>query len=343
MSIRLRRRKIAMRDEITSTTSKQLEVLPEDLDMDLPLAFTSGSEPIADLKVKLGIQRFPDGKEVRFEAFLNDSILHVFNLGAEALATPLLPPNSSTPLDRLRVKDRQSWTEPIQDLERPLRLLLQNGSSRHLSIEYVLAIKINTKWGIAPSLGATPRQLLESFGFSPAEFSLYRVNSADTLPPDTPLTLARGEMFEAQKDGRYGSINQISPSRGSQTIQQDVKLMSEAGVDTRLFTQGGQTYVEVCSLGIPNPPWSQQTTNIVIAIPSTYPAGGLYAFYMQQELRHVSGSIPGQQSSVIIDGRTWTLISWHYAPDRQWNPINDDLASHVAHCRGYFLQRGISR
>jgi hypothetical protein len=325
----MQKEQIQMKDEITMT-----QALPSE-----------GSEqneekPVKDRKVQLGISRFPDSREVKFDASLNDSILQVFNLGSEALATPLLPPNSSTPLDLLRSKEGKGWSDPIQDLGRPLWLLLESGASKHFSIEYVLAIKINTKWGVAPSPNATPRQLLEGFGFNPAEFSLYRVNSADLLPSDAPLLLARGDVFEAQKDGRYGST--MNPGRCSQTIEDDVEATSEAGLDARLLIQSGQKYVEV-RLDLQTPPWSRNMTRILIAVPSNYPAGGLDAFYLEQGLTHVSGSIPGQQSTVIIDGRTWVQISWHYTPNRQWNPLHDDLASHVVHCRGYFLNRGVSQ
>jgi hypothetical protein len=78
----------------------------------------------------------------------------------------------------------------------------------------------------------------------------------------------------------------------------------------------------------------------LIAVPGTYPAGGLDAFYLEQGVSQ-GGTVPNQQAAVRIGGRTWGLISWHYAQDRPWNPSRDDLASHIAHCRGFFLKRGV--
>ena len=91
------------------------------------------------------------------------------------------------------------------DLEKPLWIAIVDGCSRHFAIEYRLIVQINTRWGVAPSDHATPRELLMSFGLNPAEYSLYAIDGKDPLPPDTPLNLRRGERFEAQKDGRYGA------------------------------------------------------------------------------------------------------------------------------------------
>ena len=97
------------------------------------------------------------------------------------------------------------WSDPIGDLEKPLWIAIVDGCSRHFAIEYRLIVQINTRWGVAPSDHATPRELLMSFGLNPAEYSLYGIDGKDPLPPDTPLNLRRGERFEAQKDGRYGA------------------------------------------------------------------------------------------------------------------------------------------
>jgi len=293
------------------------------------------------LKVHLGIRELPDGEEIKFVAGLSDTLRQVFEWGADNLGKPLLPPGGAPPLDILRCRERNGhrWSDPLTNLEQPLWLALAHGCTRHFGIEYVLAVKINTRWGIAPSANATPRELLTSFGFDPAEFSLYRADGADLLPPDTPLSIKRGDMFEAQKDGRYGG----GPVRGSQTIEDDLKAAQEAGIHARLFIEGGQKYIEARDLAVPSPPWSLDRVSIVISVPATYPTGGLDAFYVEQTVAHAYGSIPYQQGTATIDGRPWALISWHYATNRPWNPRQDNLASHIEHCRGYFLKRGVSQ
>ena len=131
-----------------------------------------------------------------------------------------------------------------------------------------------------------------------------------------------------------------TPPRGLQTIEDDVVTVAAAGFQTRIVTGEGQRYVEVRGLLIPSPPWSKDEATVLIAIPETYPRGGLDAFYLEQSVTQ-GGNVPYQQSATTIDGRSWGLISWHYANGKTWNSNHDDLASHIAHCRGFFLSRGV--
>ena len=131
-----------------------------------------------------------------------------------------------------------------------------------------------------------------------------------------------------------------TPPRGLQTIEDDVVTVAAAGFQTRIVTGEGQRYVEVRGLLIPSPPWSKDEATVLIAIPETYPRGGLDAFYLEQSVTQ-GGNVPYQQSATTIAGRSWGLISWHYANGKTWNPNHDDLASHIAHCRGFFLSRGV--
>jgi len=294
-------------------------------------------------QIKLGVREWPDAREIHFKASLTDSIAEVFAKGANALGEPLLPLAPQAPLDALRYrKKRAQWSDPITNLDQPLWLALVHGVTRHLGIEYKLIVKINTRWGVAPSPTATPRELLTSFGMNPQEFSLYTQDGVEPLLPDTPLSLQRGDCFEAQQDGKYGSTVTASRARrGSQTIEDDVEATTEAGETARLITVGSQKYVEVRDINVPSPPWGKERASILIAVPATYPSGGLDAFYLGLPFTHSSGSIPNGQWTVIIDGRSWVLISWHYHDSRPWNPLQDHLTTHIRHCRGFFLKRGV--
>ncbi|HZS04818.1 MAG TPA: E2/UBC family protein [Blastocatellia bacterium] len=322
------------------------EINDDELQKILSEAKDHGKPPasFSHRKVRLGIRELPGGDEKHFRAALTDTLLEVFEQGAQVLGKPLLPPAPAEPKDYLRCRERHGhdWSEPLTELSQPLWLALAHGCSRHFGIEYRLLIKINVKWDVAPSPNATPRQLLTSFGFDPAQFSLYRADSAAFLPPDTPLQIRRGDLFEAQADGKYGDTGKRPrPSRGSQTIEDDVEELKEAGVDARLLVIGGQKYVEVQGLLVPSPPWTPCEVSILIAVPATYPTGFLDAFYIEATARHQSGTIPREQSRHNFDGRWWILVSWHYADHRPWNPRQDDLSTHVEHCRGFFLQRGV--
>jgi hypothetical protein len=331
---------VELGNEVTQVRHEWAEVLDHPLPPEIE-GCKAGGVPgaLAGLRVRLGVQRWRDGAEAYIHAKLSDTLREIMGHGAKALGEELLPPDAPVPLDFLRNRRGSEWSEPIPDLKTPLWVALAQGDSRHFGIEYRLAVRINARWGVAPHDPITPRQLLQAFEFNPAEYSLYHTHSADPLPADTPIKVHRGECFEAQKDGRYGS-NTVASPRGLQTIEEDVEAVQAAGVVARFFTEGGQRYVEVGNLEIPSPPWSGGVCSILIAVPGTYPAGGLDAFYLGQGVSQ-GGAVPNQQAAVAIGGRTWGLISWHYAQDRPWNPSRDDLASHIAHCRGFFLKRGV--
>lgn len=342
-----------MNNVILSEASVGTQGWLEDLDFEVPglneNQEAGQSSERLHISIALGVRKYPQGNEVRFRALLSASLLQVMERGAEALGEPLLPPDASQegyPLDELRCRERcgHEWSEPISDLHQPLWKALVEGRSRRFGIEYVLAVKINTRWGVAPSSNATPRQLLTAFGFDPAQYTLYDLDSTIPLPPDTPLSITRGREFEAQKDGRYGDNSRLRfPVRGAQTLEQDIEMLNRAELNARLLTHGVQRYVEISGIKAPSPPWSKTEIAILIAVPANYPLGGLDAFHVEAELRHSSGSIPRQQQCAEICGRNWSLISWHYASNRTWNPLHDDLGSHVVHCRGFFMTRGVSQ
>ncbi len=328
--------------ETTVNNARNLAWL-DDLESLLPDTITESKrngklpDELTQAAVSLGIREWPNGKEYHFKARLSDLLLDVLIDGADTIGKPVLPPSPAKPFDALRNQHGHNWSDPL-DLNMPLWLALATGSTRHFGIEYKLTVQINAKWGVAEKPSMTSRDLLTLFGFDPAEFSLYRVNSADVLPPDQPLDLKRGDRFEAQKDGKYGFVPRVPP--GLQTFEQDFAAIQQDGVDIRKFSHAGQTYVEVCELDVPSPPWSSTRANILIAIPATYPSGGLDAFYLELTINQY-GTVPYKQADLTIDGRNWGLISWHYADGHHWNPTRDDLASHIAHCHGFFLKRGI--
>lgn len=300
------------------------------------------SDELTGLSVRMSARVYPDGPEAHFHVRLGESLRDVFEGAAHALQKPLLPPAPATPLDYLHLRRHNgSWGPPVEDFSVPLWKVLAEGFSRHVGVEYRLVVRINTKWGVALAPQITPRSLLTEFGFDPSQFSLYKPHSNVPLPPDTPMTLERGEHFEAQKDGRYGGVISSVPARGFQSLEDDVaRLRAESG-DVILHRIGTQRYVECC-IRIPSPLWSATRAKILIAVPDNYPQGGLDAFYLESGITQ-GGTVPRQQSTVSFLSRNWSLISWHYATSKPWDPRYDDLGSHVEHCRGFFQARGVTQ
>ena len=158
------------------------------------------------IQVRISVLQWPHGKEYLLRVRLEDTLLDIMQAGAKSVGLPLLPPPPHEPLDFLRSQKRHGggWSQPLTELKTPLWLVLVKEYSRSFAIEFRRAVKINAQWGIAPTPEITPRDLETLFGFDPEQFSLYRANSNDFLPPDTPLSLKRSDCFEAQKDGKYG-------------------------------------------------------------------------------------------------------------------------------------------
>ena len=337
-------------EELKESVPQNLhEQWSEDINMCVPEELAAARphgrlpRPLLELKVRVGVRQWPNGQQHHERIELGQTLHELMRLGAEKIGIPLLP-TAAHPLDYLRchlVGHPEEWSEPIPDLQKALWMAIVDGSSRHFAIEYRLLVQINARWGVAPKADATPRELLASFGLNPAEYSLYLIDSKDPRPPDTPLKIHRGERFEAQKDGRYGAPSAAAEKRS--TIEEQVVALGLGGFNARLVSDGGQTYAQISNLGVPSPPWSRSTAAIMIAVPATYPVSGLDAFYLEDALSHSSGAVPYQQNTVQIAGRAWRLISWHYTLSRPWNPSTDDLATHLSHCRGFFLTRGISQ
>lgn len=341
---------ISNKDENIAVGHRSDEGWLEGVDSELPVEFTescrSGKLPpgLTKRKVMLTVRAWPNGNDLKIKAKLTDTLGQVFSEAAGALREPLLPPTPDTPFDVLRARlQRGGWSKPVMNLEEPLWVALGRGFTRHFAIEYKLIVKINSRWGIAPAENATPRQLLAAFDMDASEFTLYPVDGNVEFPVDVPLSIKRGDRFEAQKDGKYGSGGSASAigGRGSQTITDDVQAAKETGLSARLLEVGEQKYVEVQHVDIPSPPWGAKRVTILIAIPHTYPSGGLDAFYLQLPLTHTGGDIPYKQNVAQINGSSWALISWHYHESRPWNPLQDNLSTHIQHCRGFFLTRGV--
>ncbi len=158
-------------------------------------------------EVEISVEKFraPDHERRHFRMPREATLLEVLDKGARELGEHLLP-NPEEPLDRLRgiYKDHQA-REPL-NLELTLGEFLQEEPrTHHFAVELVLAIQLNTRWRIAPEKEMTPKQILALADLPWQEYSLYHpCDSADPLPPDTPVKLHRGERFEAQRDGKYG-------------------------------------------------------------------------------------------------------------------------------------------
>lgn len=124
-------------------------------------------------------------------------------------------------------------------------------------------------------------------------------------------------------------------------IEEQVAALVRRGVPARLLTGAGQEYVHTSICEIPVPPWGTPKHEVLVAIPTTYDTAPLDGFYLA--LPHIfnGGLHPRVNGQVVeLEERKWQLVSWHYTEERPWRRGQDDLDSHIGHCRGFFLHRG---
>jgi hypothetical protein len=124
-------------------------------------------------------------------------------------------------------------------------------------------------------------------------------------------------------------------------IKTEVKILVTKGLDLHLFENSGQCYIRVGNLEAPSPPWNEKNYDILIAIPAAYSDAALDAFYLSLPYFFNGGAHPRVNGGILdIEGNRWQLTSWHYPGGKPWRRGQDDLDSHIAHCRGFFFHRG---
>ena len=193
-------------------TNRLLEALHvADVADDLPPeVFDLPDGEVMTASVPVDIRLLPDGAVARIRVHLADSLLSVMRQGAAELRLALLPPGTDVhPLDLLRWRQPDgSYSAPIEDLDQAVWTFLQkHRGPRRFGIELVRAFSVNTKWAMAPTPTMSPREILAlpQINLPSQDYSLYRPGSARELPLDERIPIARGDHFEAVRDGKYGS------------------------------------------------------------------------------------------------------------------------------------------
>ena len=126
-------------------------------------------------EVEISVEKFHDPTHERhhFRMPRGATLLEVLDKGARELDEHLLP-SPEEPLDKLRgvYQDHQAG-EPL-NLELTLgEFLREEPRTHHFAVELVLAIRINTRWRIAPENEMTPKEILALADLSWEEYSLY--------------------------------------------------------------------------------------------------------------------------------------------------------------------------
>ena len=122
----------------------------------------------------------------------------------------------------------------------------------------------------------------------------------------------------------------------------EIARLAAAGVGIALVRIGEQPYALVRDLASPVPPWGSATHDILIIIPNAFDFGTpLDGFYLGLPYSFEGGLHNRVNGPTIdVESRKWQLVSWHYADGKPFRLGIDNIESHIAHCRGFFLQRG---
>jgi len=163
--------------------------------------------PTSDPEVKLTSRILPDGDRLHLVVAREDALEQIVTETLERSGKDLPAPGPEHPLDRLHdLGPHDEVGQAIEDLAQPVwEYLRQPHTTHNFGVELVLAIRVNKRWKVATQQTMTPLEILALFQLDSSEFSLYLPNQTVPLPPGTGIALTRGEVFEAQKDGKYGA------------------------------------------------------------------------------------------------------------------------------------------
>jgi hypothetical protein len=133
----------------------------------------------------------------------------------------------------------------------------------------------------------------------------------------------------------------MAPSNCSDAANTQVATLRSRGLDVELIDINGQCYVLAHGIEAPSPPWDKGKFEILVAVPLLFDEAALDGFYLGLPYKFNNGQHPRANGQVIQWGeRSWQLVSWHYPDAKPWRSGIDSLESHLAHCRGFFLNRG---
>ncbi|HEV3436556.1 MAG TPA: E2/UBC family protein [Gemmata sp.] len=126
-----------------------------------------------------------------------------------------------------------------------------------------------------------------------------------------------------------------------QAAKDEVAAMIRRGEAVELVDVDKQCYLLARGLEVTAASWDRTRFDILVAIPAAYDACSLDGFYLSLPYKFKGGGHPRVSGAIIsFDGRQWQLVSWHYPDGKPWTRGQDDLASHLMHCKGFFLHRG---
>ena len=206
-------------------------------------------------------------------------------------------------------------------------------------------IQIDKDYFKAPAPLMTGRELLELAGKKPAEnFAIYRKIKGSQperigLDEKIDLSLPGVERFLTlpldQTEG-FGARRDFS------LPEDDLCWLANATHDFELVAEAG--VLRVVLYGFPVPPgYNHRAVDVNVRIESGYPDTQIDMVYVHPELHRLDGVSIIATCPDTFDGKLWQRWSRHRTPANPWRPGIDNLATHFALVKHWFvreLQKG---
>lgn len=123
-------------------------------------------------------------------------------------------------------------------------------------------------------------------------------------------------------------------------LERELSELRQLGYAAHLVEHAGQRYVRVDGVSAPAPPWEKPQHDILIALPGAYEQGAaLDAFYVAQPSSYKGRRhrrVGNAGTPLTLEDFTWALVSWHYQNGNGWRFPQDNLVTHVRHCKSFF-------
>ena len=201
-------------------------------------------------------------------------------------------------------------------------------------------IQIDKEYFIAPTPRMTGRELLELAGKKPAKnFAIYlkvKGGQPERIDLDEKVDLSRPgvERFLTlpleQTEG-FGARREFA------LPEDDLNWLESAPYRFELVAEDGALRVVLHRFPVP-PGYNHRAVDVNVRIESGYPDSEIDMVYVHPELQRLDGVSIGATCFEEFDGKQWQRWSRHRTPANPWRPGVDNLATHFALVKHWFMR-----
>jgi hypothetical protein len=202
-------------------------------------------------------------------------------------------------------------------------------------------IRIDKQTFIVDVPELTGRELLQLAGKTPVEqFAIY-----EKLQGGATRKLELDQKANFRKPGveRFMTLpldqteGLVSPRRHFTLPEEDARFLDSTGYFWEVVTEAGTHRVVLC--GVPTATgYNHDKVDLYFRIEGAYPDTQLDMVYVHPPLARTDGKIINGLARETFDGKTWQRWSRHRTNTNPWRPGIDNLETHLALVREWFMQ-----